>query len=187
MANFGKSLGWLFGVAAVVLAVVVLVAFSQAGNPALTFREMPKAGIEVATSLFVVTLFIERSMAAFNALIFGEKEREAMLLLLADDARGAGRLAEVLEWKERLRLLLSFAAGLFVATAGVRTLAALFDLTKTTNASPLLFGVDVILTAGLIAGGSNGLAFLIQALKGVIKPSDKPAAAALATHLVTTG
>lgn len=185
MKSLAKGLGWLFGVAAVLLAVLALSAFPPANHPPLTFQDdMPKAGVAVATALLVVTLFVERSMAAFNALIFGEKERAAMLRLLADpyDRDGRSELAEVLEWKERLRLVLSFAVGLFVATAGVRTLAGLFKLTK--DPAALFHNVDILLTAGLIAGGSNGLAFLIQALKGVIQANaPKPA---VATHLVTT-
>jgi hypothetical protein len=187
-----KGLGWLFGVVAVALAVGALLLFSKDGNPALPFAQnTPQAGLAVATALLVVTLFIERGMAAVNALIFGEQERSVLIALLADDggtrAETRARLAEVLGWKERLRLLLGFAAGLLVAGAGVRTLAGLFNLTGAKPAA-LFYDVDILLTAGLIAGGSNGFAFLIQALKDIIKNNSAPSATgARATHFVTTG
>lgn len=185
MKDIVKGVGWLMGIAAILPGILALSVFPWGDHPPLAFQdETLKAGLAVATALLVVTLFVERSMAAFNALIFGEKERRAMLTLWANanDEEAANALVEVMKWKERLRLLLAFGAGLFVATAGVRTLAGLFKLTKDPTA--LFHNVDILLTAGLIAGGSNGLAFLIQALKAVIQANaPKPA---LATHIVTT-
>ena len=60
----------------------------------------------------------------------------------------------------------SFVAGLFISAAGVRTLEGLLQTgAKNVPHNPFLFPVDVILTAALIAGGSNALAFLVQTAK----------------------
>jgi hypothetical protein len=198
-----KTLGWIFGIAVVAIAAIVAVASPK---PGLSYQDdMLKAGTAVATALFVVALFVERSTGVIYALIFGEGERNAHLALtLATDGKArkddARTLADELGFKERFRILLGFGTGLFVSIAGVRTLAGLVKLDAPTGfatacgqtggteacrqavlelvTSARLFNVvDVLLTAGLVAGGSNGIAFIIRALKEMMsKPNgDKDA------------
>lgn len=161
------------GLMMAILLVAVMVAVSYqasrgqvaAGYP---YRaNMLEAGASVAGALFVIALFIERFMATVNALVFGEKQREAELALLAgeDQPVALRQLSDVLGKKERLRLLLGFVAGVFASAAGARTLEGLLDLSKGSMQNPLVLPVDVLLTAGLLAGGSNGLAYLVEVLK----------------------
>jgi len=61
--------------------------------------------------------------------------------------------------REQMRLVLGFIASFLISAAGVRTLAT---LVTDAHLSPLATGVDIMLTAGLLAGGSNALAKLVQ-------------------------
>ena len=122
-------------------------------------------------------------MAVVNEMVFGERARQAELQRMQavaqnDDTTAAEQnIKAVMDSKARLRVLLSFVAGLFISGAGVRTLQGLMVTTATVGGAttqlplgPLFVPVDVLMTAGLIAGGSQGLAFLAQVLKDMAAP-----------------
>lgn len=162
---------WRWGFAAALAAMLVILASwpGLGGASGLAFKEnMFQTGATVVTALFVITLFVERSIGVLNALLFGDRQREAEIRFAQSptDPGAAKALGDVLGMKERVRLLLSFAAGLFVSAAGVRTLEGLLVVAPASPNPQLFHAVDIALTAGLIAGGSNGLAFLIDLLKG---------------------
>jgi hypothetical protein len=164
-----KAIGLAFA-AALAAAVALILSFNNLVGPLSYKGNMVLAGTSVIGALLIVTLFVERSMGVLNALLFGERQRNVELQLsqattLDEQAPAAKELATLLGFKERLRLLLGFAAGLFVSAAGIRTLAGLVDPVPN---SALFNQVDIVLTAGLIAGGSNGLAFLLQLLKDIV-------------------
>jgi len=120
-------------------------------------QDMVDAGGKVIARLFVVALILERALAVFNDLLFGQ-ERAAQ----QNGAPGADASAtEVDTARERARLVLGLAAGLLISAAGVRSLGGLTDAT---SLDPFQTGVDIMLTAGLLAGGSNALAKLIDVL-----------------------
>jgi len=103
------------------------------------------AATSVVTGLLVTTLLVERSVAVFNALLFGDQQRGAELQLMglrepASASAAAEAVAAVHKAKERLRLLLSFGAGLFVSVAGVRTLGGLMvtSVSTTTGAQTVI-------------------------------------------------
>jgi hypothetical protein len=153
------------------LVVLIVGAMGGLGVGIPYKRDALKAAADLATSLFVVALFFERALAVINDLLFGKEQQ------LADAAfftSGDGtKLAEVNSKKEATRLAVGFLFGLLVSGAGPRTLEALLDLPPLASASPklsdshrtLFFGVDIVLTAGLLAGGSNGLAAIIEIIK----------------------
>jgi hypothetical protein len=188
-----KWAGWL--VAAAFLAIVAIVAINAAQiAPGRVFQtNMPQAGASVALGLLVVTLFVERSAAVVNALLFGDAQRTADLALR--DAQGSDvgpahrDMAAVMTRKERVRLLFSFAAGILISTAGVRTLQGLLAIATPAEPplSPLFQAVDVVLTAGLVAGGSNGLAFLVQLLKDLATSPAQGEPQHLKARLTSTG
>jgi hypothetical protein len=171
-----KKYGW-FALAVAIAAILLLVVFKQPFGP-LKFRQnMAEAGAGVAAALFVVTLFVERSIAAIDALINGDAKRSAEAGYLASptDPEATTALSKALADSEKLRLLLSFISGIFISAAGIRTLAGLVEAVPAcviaggkadcAGQPQLFFSVDVLLTAGLITGGSNALALLIQLLK----------------------
>jgi len=201
-----RKYGWL--AAAVALAAVLLIFIFNDPFVGLKFKDnMAQAGAGVATALLVVTLFVERSASVVNALISGDRQRDAELRLddvdVAVQNQGRAEMKDVMTDKERLRILLSFAAGLFISAAGIRTLEGLVQAvpaacTKATlqagtcfaSHTQLFFAVDVLLTAGLIAGGSNGLSTLIQILKDIAtRPAkdDPQGSTKLRARLTSTG
>jgi hypothetical protein len=108
---------------------------------------MAVAAATTVTALLAVTLFVERAMAVFNAIVFGEEHRQAEAKLLGGDfAQGAEEMKAVLGKKERMRLFGSFIAGAFISAAGVRTLSGLLHVTDPST-NPFFLPVDVVLTA----------------------------------------
>ncbi len=129
--------------------------FSLADNMAV-------AGATAIGNLLVVSLVLERALAVFNQLFFGDEIVDARQTMINDPTSGA--LDDVDVKRERARLILGLAAGFFVSAAGVRTLANLVA-TKPANFTPFQTAMDICLTAGLLAGGSNALAKLVDVLK----------------------
>ncbi len=188
----GKYANWLLGAAFVlVIAIFILTVrdpghYLQAAEP---FKaNMIEAAAGVATALFVVAAFMERGLAVVNSLLFGDEQRAAIIQLSSTDdttvTAGVVNLAEVMGKKERLRLLVGFVVGLLTSAAGIRTLAGLVD--PTTPTDWLFEPMDVLLTAGLLAGGSNSLALLAQVFKDKLRGEAGAPSSRLRTLLATT-
>jgi len=166
-----KSATWLLSAAyLLVIAVFILIVRDPSHNlhPAEAYKDnVILAAVGVATALFVVAIFLERSLAVMNALLFGDELRDAHLARVDSASADAetkatadARVAAAMSKKERMRLLVGFIAGLLISAGGIRTLGG---LVAAPNPTDWLFEpMDVLLTAGLLAGGSNGLAYLIQ-------------------------
>jgi hypothetical protein len=163
-----KSATWLLSAAyLLVIAVFILIVRDPSHNlhPAEAYKDnVILAAVGVATALFVVAVFLERSLAVMNSLLFGDEQRAAHLAARSAKpalaVAGQAQVAETMSKKERLRLLVGFIAGLLISAGGIRTLGG---LVAAPNPADWLFEpMDVLLTAGLLAGGSNGLAYLIQ-------------------------
>jgi hypothetical protein len=149
-----KAAGW--PIAAGLVLIIAIVGLN-AGHltPGRNLQQnMPQAGATVALGLLVVTLFVERSSAVVNALLFGDAQRDADLNLrgVANDQIGPAQqqLADVMARKERVRLLFSIASGILISVAGVRTLQGLLAIAAppVPPLAPLFEAVDVVLTAG---------------------------------------
>lgn len=129
--------------------------FELAGNMAV-------AGATAIGNLLVVALVLERALSVFDQLFFGDESADARQAMIADPQSRAVDGVDVK--RDRARLILGLAAGFFISAAGVRTLANLVA-TKPPGFSALQTATDICLTAGLLAGGSNALAKLFDALK----------------------
>lgn len=152
------------GVLAVAAVAVALLAH-QAGGGSAYKEDMFTEGAKVAGALFVVAVFLERSLAVVNGLWASEPARRARARLVRGGSGALAQLQEIDTSKERVRLALGFVAALFVSAAGVRTLEGLMAAPTGGDQRTLFYGVDMLLTAGLLAGGSNGLALIIDVLK----------------------
>jgi hypothetical protein len=165
----------LLGIAAIVLAILL-------GNN--SWEGLPYKGViaveaaKVAGALFVVALFLERSLAVLLHLIFAEDTVDMMSNLRVKAAKAdfnsTDKAVATSRWeigvleekKDRVRLGVGFVAAVLIASAGVRTFTGLLDFTDVIgNQRVLLDTMDILLTAGLLAGGSNGLAILINVLR----------------------
>jgi hypothetical protein len=180
------KVNWIFVAALLAVIAAVTMAGPRIGAGLAYRPNALEAAAGVLTSLLVIALLVERALAVVNALVCGDEQRVARVGMLSDDggtrAASVRAMVRVLTAKERLRIMLGLAAGVFISLAGARTLEGL--LVRQPN--PFLSAVDVLLTAGLIAGGSNGIAFLITLLKTKLTPSPAPAAE-IEALLVTTG
>ena len=193
---------WRFGILIFVIIGIWSVGFWKWSGASFV-ADVPAAASKLLASLLVITLLIERSIAAINTVIFQPKKRgfeaiarenEALLIRRAfvDDseakqlntniASARVELSSIAGEEDKNRAILGFAFALLVSAAGVRTLSSLLQIDPATNVPGLsdefqrylAHGVDVVLTAGLIAGGSDGLAKLIQIIKDGITPPPKP-------------
>lgn len=171
------AVAWLAPLLAIV-AVILAIALGNNGWVAIPYKgDVAVEAAKVAGALFVVALFLERGLAVVNDLLFGEQTVDAVNKLqvaaqasafnAADTGVTAARweLNALEETKQRVRLGVGFIAAVLIAAAGVRTFTGLLDLSRIIgNQRTLLDTMDVLLTAGLLAGGSNGLAVLIDVL-----------------------
>ncbi|CAN5403211.1 hypothetical protein BH10PSE14_BH10PSE14_39520 [soil metagenome] len=131
-------------------------------HPFTLKANMLQAGANVIANLLVIAMVLERALAAFNALFFGDEVSSAREDMVANPNSRA--LESVDLKRERARLILGLAAGFVISAAGVRTLADLVAPPQP-DFSAAQAAVDICLTAGLLAGGSNGLARLVDVLK----------------------
>lgn len=161
----------------VVLALLVMLSFAGitmfAGIPYKS--EVFKQGASTAGALFVVAVFLERALAVANSLMFGDDlpQANSNIILAANRTELDAELAQlrlVEERRQNMRLVLGFLFGVLVSAAGPRTLEALLDLSKVGESQKMfLYLVDVMLTAGLLAGGSNAIGKIAELLATYIK------------------
>jgi hypothetical protein len=148
-------------------------------------EEAPK----VVTSLTVIAIFMERALAVINSAWLGEQsERARAAVRAAVAAKGPGLVerseaygmlraalmteAELEARKRRLRVVIGFLFGLVISAAGIRTLAGLAIPQAQVPVTPdvdLFNFVDIILTAGLLAGGSEGMAKLATLIRAAVE------------------
>jgi hypothetical protein len=177
--------GWIplfFGVFAVVVAIFVANAVAVGNWPAGQYNaDMLKSGATVAGALFVIAVFLERAMAVINDILFGAEtvdlEHKARMQLVTEspDLLATEFEQKLLdEKKQRMRLAGSFLAAVLIAAAGARSLGSLFTLQPgTIDGKPgilpaqqnLFLVMDVLLTAGVLAGGSSAIAAIIDLLR----------------------
>lgn len=175
--NEGKLISFLIALSGIGAAII----FSYRGWPAVTYQEnMLQAGTSVAGALFVIALFLERAMAVVNSILFGaETIRRRQDVRFAILANPVGVLtAEQNEAlldrsKKRVRLAGSFLIAILIAISGVSTLSGLIDAdtllrpdgTSPLNQSQLFRTLDILITAAVLAGGSSGIAEVVDLLK----------------------
>jgi hypothetical protein len=87
--------------------------------------------------------------------------------------------------RERLRLGVGFLVAALIAAVGMRAFSSLFTVPGETSSQRLLFDLlDILLTAGLLAGGSNGIAVIMETIRGTApKPGADPNVQLIAPQL----
>ena len=188
---------WIAVLVSIASAVAAVWAVGQFEFAAVAFvADVPTAAIKVVTSLLILTLLIERSLAIINTTLFGREKRkleDALRKVKFDfevdleagkdpgDVKGAAwgalkALREIADKEEKLRIVIAVPVAFFLSAVGVRTLSALMMINGVAAESiqgQALLGADIVLTASLIAGGSNGLAKLLQIIQDALKPPPK--------------
>ena len=115
------------------------------------------------TNLAFIAILAERFIEVFLGVARApEKQKIQQKIRIAaatkDKQTAEGELEQYRGATARYAMQISFSLGLLTSLAGVRTLQILFDATELVGTQAFLFTfVDILLTAGLIAGGSNGI------------------------------
>ena len=142
-------------------------------KPNLTFE----AVLAALGGIFVIVLLVERVTEIVITLSRQSKadEIKAEIDALRDQATNAVSLQQKLAiyqaQTKSIALLVGFSVSIVVCAAGVGLLGAVIDTSK---ASPkFLRGVDIVLTAALIAGGSDGFHKFVSALESFFTESKK--------------
>ena len=133
--------------------------------------------------LYIVALFVER---ALEVLIKAWRQGGRILLeeelrSETDDQARAGTEKRLKQYKtgtQRRALLAGFTLGILVSLAGVRLLGPIFDVSEGAasgfQAAVFQFA-DIVITAGLIAGGSSSIHELMALIDDFLKASRKRA------------
>lgn len=133
----------------------------------------PEDYMGIFSHLAILALITERFVEIFTSVI-----RKPDRVVLEGDLReadGPENKAKALDTLESYKaktgvftITISFITGLVIASVGVRILDPLFDTNELTSAQSLFFdGIDIVITAGLIAGGSKGINSLTSSIGAV--------------------
>ena len=158
---------WLSPILLVLLMIIfVAIVIGKFGwDQTITIN--PEVKQETYTSLFVnlffIALIVERFIAVFNS-IWRRKGRQERVRAAENAKPGAEKIAAQKELDfyrsrtETLAMYGGFAIGILIGLAGVHTLQVIFKIDALVGTQKNVFqAVDVLLTAGLIAGGSKGI------------------------------
>lgn len=173
--------------AALLIVIILIRNFGFGGIASFDFDMSSDQYVGMFTHLIIVTLIVERFIEGYNAIWRrpGRIEIETVLNSEVSEDKKAELQSKLDKYRARTGILAmysGFAIGMVVALAGVRTLGVLFDASELAPAQLNVFSAtDVIITAGLIAGGSKGLNAMtsliekyLQTSKDRIKPNPVP-------------
>jgi hypothetical protein len=158
---------WLSPIVLIILLIVfvALVVGKFGWNQTITLS--PDLKQATYTSMFVnlvfIALIVERFIEVFNSIWRrkGRQERARAIETAASNKEKITAQKELDFYRsqtETLAMYCGFAIGIFIGLAGVHTLQVIFNINSLSGTQKSVFqAVDVLLTAGLIAGGSKGI------------------------------
>lgn len=162
---------------------------------AATYKDVATEAPKLVVALTVIAILMERALAVVDAAWLGEEIEQARaaqrvsitgLTLLSRPGPAVPASAEAFATaqeqmqtssialaivdakQQRLRVVLGFLVGLVISAAGVRSLSALVTNPGGTLYINLFSLADIVITAGLLAGGSNGMAKLTELIGAAI-------------------
>lgn len=168
---------------ALAILAIIIVSFSLNPQtaplkPDLTFQTI----LAALGSIFVIILLVERVTEIVITIWrqSGAEKLSAEIDLLTGDTAKASELLtkqkELAGYKadtKSIALLVGFSLSVVLCAAGVGLLGAIIEIDTTKPNAGLLRGVDIILTAGLIAGGSDGFHQFVSTLEAFFYESKK--------------
>ena len=179
--NIGRI--WIsLGVLAI--AVIIWVEGDSLGAIETTQGEAPfLIALTQLGILYIVALFVERALEVLiKAWRQGGRIRlEEEIRSETDDQARVGKERQLEQYKvgtQRRALLAGFTLGTLVSLAGVRLLGPIFDVSggATSGFQAAVFQfADIVITAGLIAGGSATIHELMALIDDFLKSSRKRA------------
>ncbi len=146
MLSFGKWL--LFGALAIIIIIFSVNPQSARFAQDLTFQDV----LAALGGIFIIVLLVERAT-----------EIVITIWRQGPETDKAGDAAKYQAETKGYALLIGFTLSVIVCSAGIGLLGEIID---STSGSPQFFrGVDIILTSGLIAGGSDAFHQFVRALE----------------------
>ncbi len=168
----------LFVLGVALIGIFILIPFGFTGSANFDFELQGEDYGGMFAHLAIVAVIVERFMDVYNS-VWRHPGRVALESMLRDETDKKKKLtiqAKIDGYRAHTRTLAmygAFALGLVVALAGINTLGVLFDATELAPIQLKTFkAADVLVTAGLIAGGSkgiNGMTSLIGAMLATAK------------------
>ncbi len=176
--NVGRVWMSLCGLALAVVVVLLRDSLTpvEATGDDLFLRALGQLGI-----LYIIALFVERSLEVLiKAWRQGGKsliEEKARTAAESDRAAVESELQEYKAGTQKRALLLGLTLGIMVSLSGVRLLGVLFDSGGATASfqQAVFHFTDVVLTAGLIGGGSATIHELMALIDDFLKASRRSA------------
>ncbi len=173
--NRSKKIGHKKEAFAVFFILIVVLSLLYYGNPSvlpfMSFRDSDV--LSIITSLFVMAIFMERSVQAILIPVRTpdrKKIEQALMALKQEVQEDASKLSQLVVKEQELAnyrletakcaLWISFLFGLIISLVGVRTLAGLVDVASLADSDihrTMFSFVDIVLTGGVIAGGSAAI------------------------------
>ena len=176
----------LIWLALLLLALIAIVFFAGDSLNPISTREGKNPFLTALTQLgilYVVALFVERSLEVFiKAWRQSGKSRLQENLRLANENATADAEKELEEYRagtQRRALLAGLTLGILVSLSGIRLLGSIFEVDNFSGWSfqqSLFQLTDILLTAGLIAGGSKTIHELMALIDDFLRKSRRQAA-----------
>lgn len=154
---------WVPMLILIVFVGVVVIVFNLNQTVLLDYNLAQEDYNGIFLNLALIALIIERFIEVFNSIWRrgGRLVRVRAVETASDDAAKATAQRALDEYRAETATYAmygGFALGLVVAIAGVHTLQVFYDVTTLSGNQKLLFqSADIVLTAGLLAGGSKGI------------------------------
>jgi phosphotransferase system glucose/maltose/N-acetylglucosamine-specific IIC component len=166
--NLGKGVAALF----ILLLTGALIESLFSGRAEFDFELTAEDFAGIFSQLAVTALIVERFVEIFASVVRqpGRVDLENDLDAAKGDAKQeVQKLLDQYKSKTGIfTLTISFIVGLIIAAVGVRLLAQMFDINELPRLQSLCFGaVDIVITAGVIAGGSKGVNALTSSVGAV--------------------
>jgi hypothetical protein len=161
MISFGKWL--LLGILAIIIIVFSVRPQEAPIAPDLTFQKV----LTALGGIFIIVLLVERAteivISIWRQVPTDQLKKELSPLSGAAATNKAKALAKYQAETKGYSLLTGFALSVVVCSAGVGLLGVIVETTG--DNKYFLRGVDIILTSGLIAGGSDAFHQFVSALE----------------------
>jgi cytochrome c biogenesis protein CcdA len=122
-------------------------------------------------AIFILTLLIERVTeiaVAISREASTKKIKGEIAALQSDPLRADVKEAELIAYKSETKtiaLLIGFSLSIIVCSAGIGILSAIIVNDSKTANTRFLRGIDIVLTSGLLAGGSDSFHQFVSALE----------------------
>jgi len=165
----------------VLVLAIITISFGDSLRPIDTEDDPFRIALSQLGILYIVALIVERSLEVIiKAWRQADKSHYKERVRLAEDDDSKAEAQKELEkyrtGTQKRALIVGFILGIFLSVFGIRFLGAIFyfsDVSGWSFQQGMFQFIDIILTAGLIAGGSATIHELMALIDDFLKSSRK--------------